>query len=268
MWCRICGQDVPGIPSSEEGKWSCVRCGELLAPISPQSAVAPPSATEEVSAQSGAASTAAQRPPFYDGWEIGEQLRHLRWVLSPPRVPREKLDEPTPQTKFRLDSAHRHPVPHLKRARRSSKNDAPVAIAPKRQAWGSRLLAALAWTMLLLGTTGFISGLALLGWSMDTQRPDLWAAGAPTILTGQIILILGLVLQLDRIWRGRRNASAALETVDEQPLERKTGAARRGALRGPSAAFYAHWAKDARPEILLDDLKRQLDLLAVKLSNQ
>ena len=36
---------------------------------------------------------------------------------------------------------------------------------------------------------------------MNTGRQDLWAIGTPIILAGQIVLVLGLVLQLDRIWR-------------------------------------------------------------------
>ena len=41
-----------------------------------------------------------------------------------------------------------------------------------------------------------------------------------------------------------------------------------GTTHGPSAAFYAHWAGGAAPQILLTDLKSQLDLLAVKLADE
>ena len=88
MWCRNCGQDVPGVPSFEEGEYSCDHCGEPLVPIWPESATAPQSASvsKEDAAKAGTASTAstaAQRPPIYDGWEIDEQLRHVRRVLCP-----------------------------------------------------------------------------------------------------------------------------------------------------------------------------------------
>ena len=119
---------------------------------------------------------------------------------------------------------------------------------------------------LLLGTTGFVAGLALMGWSMNAERPDLWAIGAPIILAGQIVLILGLVLQLDRSWRDSRWAAAKLETVDEQLHDLKTTTTLLGAGHGPSGKFYAHWAGGAGAEVLLGDLKSQLDLLAVKLS--
>ena len=118
---------------------------------------------------------------------------------------------------------------------------------------------------MLLGTTGFVSGLALMGWSIGAERPDLWTVGAPIILAGQIVLILGLVLQLDRSWRDSRWSAAKLETVDEQLHDLKTTTTLLGAGSGPSGKFYAHWAGGAGPEVLLGDLKSQLDLLAMKL---
>jgi len=267
MWCRTCGQDVPGIPSLEEAKYSCARCGEPVAAISPASAAESQSASQEDTTKTDTASTAAHRPPTYDGWEIDEQLRHVRWILGSGPVPKEKLEELSQPT-FRLDGGHGLPAPQLKRAGRSSGKSELVAAAPKKHAPGSRVLAALAWTTLWLGTTGAVCGLALIGWSMHTGRQDLWAIGTPIILAGQIVLILGLVLELDRIWRDSRWAAARLETVDEQLHDLKTATTLLGATQGPSSAFYAHWAGGAGPEILLGDLKGQLDLLAVKLSKQ
>ncbi len=266
MWCRICGQDVPGIPSFEEGEYSCARCGEQVGPISSQPTTAPQSASpsKEESAQAGNARTAAQRPPIYDGWEIDEELRHFRRVLGSAPVPSQSAAQP----RFRLDAGHGVPHPKLKRARRSSRKTRRIAETPKERAPGDRLLAVLAWTTLFLGTVVFACGLALIGWSINTGRQDLWAIGAPIILAGQVVLVLGLVLQLDRIWRDSRQAAAKLETVDEQIHDLKTATTLLGTTHGPSSAFYAHWAGGAGAEILLSDLKSQLDLLAVKLSRQ
>ncbi len=117
-----------------------------------------------------------------------------------------------------------------------------------------------------MGTAGFIVGLALTGWSVAGERQDLWKSGAPIILAGQIVLILGLALQLDRIWRDGRWAAAKLETVDEQLHDLKATTSLLGAGNGPSGEFYAHWTGGAAAEVLLSDLKSQLDLLAVKLA--
>ncbi len=269
MWCRICGQDVPGIPSFEEGEYSCARCGESVAPISPQSAAAAKEhPAKEEAAQAGEAGTAAQRPPLYDGWEIDEQLRHYRRVLGSASLPKEEFGGPAAQSTFRLDAAHGVPAPKMKQARRSSGKMEGVAVAAKDRAPGDRPLAVLAWVTLFLATMCFTCGLALIGWSMNTGRQDLWAIGMPIILAGQIALVLGLVLQLDRLWRDSRRAAAKLETVGEQLHDLKTTTTLLGTAHGPSSAFYAHWAGGAGPEILLGDLKSQLDLLAVKLSRQ
>jgi hypothetical protein len=115
---------------------------------------------------------------------------------------------------------------------------------------------------------GFACGLSLIGWSMHTGRQELWSIGMPIILAGQIALVLGLVLQFDRIWRDSRRAADKMETVDEQLHDLKTATSLLGTTHGPSSAFYAHWASGAGAEILLSDLKSQLDLLAVKLSRE
>ena len=130
---------------------------------------------------------------------------------------------------------------------------------------GDLVLAVLAWLSLSLGTMGFVCGLALMGWSIYVDRQELWAIGAPVVFAGQIAIVLGLILQLDRIWRSSRWAAMRLESVGGRRKKRKRSNMRTS-LHGPSSTFYAHWAGGARPEILLSDLKSQLDLLAMKLS--
>jgi hypothetical protein len=223
---------------------------------------------KEDAAKAGAAGTAAQRPPIYDGWEIDEQLRHVRRVLDSVPDLGKKFDKPPAQPKFRLDAGHGVPDGHLKRARRSTRKTRRARPAAKRHAPRNRVLAVLAWTALWLGTTGSVCGLILIGWSMATGRRELWSVGTPIILAGQIFLILGLVLELDRIWRDGRWAGDRLKTVDEQLHDLQTAATLLGGAHAPAGPHYAPWAGGAGPETLLDDLKRQLDLLAVKLARQ
>ncbi|MGA2257807.1 MAG: hypothetical protein ABSG53_24355 [Thermoguttaceae bacterium] len=215
----------------------------------------------------GTPSTAAQRPPIYDGWEIDEQLRHVRRVLGPVAIPRGESDKPVTEPTFRLDAGHDAPAPHMKQARGPRKKKEQVA-APSKRAPGDRTLAALAWMTLSLGTAGFACGLALMVWSMNTGRQDLWTIGTPIVFAGQIALVMGLILQLDRVWRDSRWAATKMEAVDEQLQDLKTATTLLSTTHGPSSAFYTHWAGGAGPEILLSDLKSQLDLLAVKLSKQ
>jgi len=266
MWCRACAQDVPGVPSLEEGKYACARCSAPFAPIAPQT-----EHTHRAAPNEQAAGATIQRPPAYDGWEIEEQLRHAFRVLGAGRTAASKHEPPSDRPRRRLDAGHRLPGPHAKKTRRKPRRiDRPAAIEKMRKSpsFGDRLLAAFVWLTLSLGTMAFGCGLALLGWSAYSHSQELWTFGAPIVLGGQIALVLGLVLQLDRIWRDNRQSAARLQRVDEQIHDLKTTTSLLSTTHAPSTAFYAHWAGGAGADILLTDLKSQLDLLAVKLAKE
>jgi hypothetical protein len=284
MWCQTCAQDVPGVPSLEEGAYSCARCSAPLGAISAARAAGSPSvAGQDEHATAAAAGMNAQRPPHYDGWEIEEQLRHAFRVLRSAGRDTKKLTEPDDGAKFRVDAGHGARMPHSRpaktgrakspgrrRQQSSRRIDFPAALATPQATPtpGDGLLSVLAWSALSLGTIGFFCGLALLGWSANTGHDELWSIGTPIIVAGQIALLLGLALQLDRIWRDGRRSAVSLQTVNEQIDDLRRATTLLGATHGPSAAFYAHWAGGAGPEILLSDLKSQLDLLAVKIAKQ
>ena len=122
------------------------------------------------------------------------------------------------------------------------------------------------WSSLAAGVLSLVCGGTLLACALGTGRQELWAIGYPIVWAGQIVLLIGLIFQLDRVRRDHRNAAAKLETVDRQIHELKATTSVMGTMHGPSGAFYAHWANGASPELLLNDLKSQLDLLAVRLS--
>jgi len=107
-----------------------------------------------------------------------------------------------------------------------------------------------------------------LGQSMNTGRQDLRTVGGPILLAAQIALVLGLILQLDRVWRDNRWAAAKKRTVGEQSHDRKTVTDLPNAAHGSSSKFTAHWSSGTSPEVLLSDLKCQLDLLSAKLTAQ
>jgi hypothetical protein len=267
MWCRNCAQDVPGIPSIDAGEFSCARCGRPLTPISPRATGATSYSARRAAGSAGGVSSAAESPPRYDGWDIDEQLRHFGRVLGPP-VPADEPCEPAGRSKYRLDAAHDLPAAHATRGRHSRKKARPRHSKAERHAPGDGFLAFLAWMTLSLGAMGLACGLSLMGWSMHTGRQELWTIGMPISLAGQIAIVLGLVLQVDRVWRDHRHAAAKMDTVDEQLRDLKTATSILGTTYGPSSAFYAHWSGGAGAEVLLGDLKSQLDLLAVKLAKQ
>jgi len=120
----------------------------------------------------------------------------------------------------------------------------------------------------LFGTMALVCGSILLGWATIADRPELWTFGTPIALGGQIVLLVGLVCQLERLWSDSRRAVHQLEKVDAQLHELRTATTLLGTVHGPSAAFYAHLAGGAGPELLLSDLKGQLDILAARLAEE
>jgi len=91
----------------------------------------------------------------------------------------------------------------------------------------------------------------------------------PIALGGQLGLLLGLLLQLDRLGDDNRRTSDQLETVDQRLDDLKQTATLLSTTHSaPSQAFYSHMAGAANPQLLLADLKGQLDLLAVQVASR
>jgi hypothetical protein len=200
---------------------------------------------------------------------MDEELRHIERVLEAACADEFGPEPASGQRTIRLDAPHAGPnaghlppVPRPPAAARPAEQRLPISAA------GGSLMSGLTWTALVLGTTALVCGVILLGWSVVTGRQELWAVGMPIALGGQVALLAGLVLQLDRLWHDSRKAAAKLDNVDEQLHELKSTATLLGTTHGPSANFYAHMAGGAGPQLLLSDLKSQLDLLALKLNRE
>ncbi len=156
----------------------------------------------------------------------------------------------------------------------------PLASSPAAAAWASppampqvrpaRLGSSLfAWFVLLLGVLAFAGGGVLLALSFVLERDNLWSLGMPITVAGQVCLLLGLVLQLERVWQGSRYAFDKLGEVDKRLADLNQATTMLGVTHGSaSQAFYAHMAEGASPHLLLADLKGQLDLLAVRMSQR
>lgn len=244
------------MPSREAEKYCCPRCSRGLRAESSAMAA-------DADSDRGAAGSAGglSGPPIDDGWELDQQLEHIERVLSAAKVGGRQSPPAERQEVVRLDPAH--PVPaayHLPLAGKSARGKT------RDSRESSAALAVLTWTILSLGTTAFVCGGMLLGWSFVANRQELWNLGLPIALGGQIALLIGLVLQLDRLWSDSRHAAAKLDDVDQQLHELKTATTLLGTSHSsPASAFYSHMAYGASPQLLLADLKSQLDLLAVKI---
>jgi hypothetical protein len=127
----------------------------------------------------------------------------------------------------------------------------------------------IAWAILSLGLMSFTCGGVLLAWSFLGHRNDLWTLGMPMALAGQFGLLLGLVLQLEHLWHANRRTADTLSNVDDRLSEINSAATLLQSKNGTGGqSFYMHLAENAHPNLLLADLKGQLDLLINKLSQQ
>ncbi|MGA2621440.1 MAG: hypothetical protein ABSF26_27775 [Thermoguttaceae bacterium] len=201
--------------------------------------------------------------PAYDGWELDEELKHLGRLLGRTMDHDAAEQAASGPQRMRVDAAGRVPPPwhrrkgRLKRQARSTpgilraagrrRGSVPLGVSGPQPARGSRLLAAITWIALSLGTMAFACGGALLAWSIIADRPELRPLATPVALAGQIAAVIGLILQLDRLWRDNRNAAGRLEAVDQQLHELKTSAALGKRLDSPAAAAHQRRRLTTRP---------------------
>ncbi|MBN1912686.1 MAG: hypothetical protein JW818_23390 [Pirellulales bacterium] len=253
MWCDNCGQDVPQVASPQSGRRICLRCGKPFGTATEESA------RSENERLQGDSETAGLASSVYDGWEADERLRHVGRMLgknvsSHAGQPSSQPDTPGRKS-YRIDASHtRPPGPHER--------------SPGRGEWGMNFSSAISWGSLLIGLTALACGGVLLGWSWWAGRAELWDVGLPTALIGLAGLIFALILQIDRLGRENRQTAAQLNQVGSQLRSLRTTTEMMGTAHrhSPSSAFYSHLADGAGPQMLLSDLKSQLDLLAARMA--
>jgi hypothetical protein len=201
-------------------------------------------------------------PAGLDDWEAEAELRRIERKLRVHRKIHRVSAAEKNDRQIRLDAAHRKLGQNrrLKHVRIATKNK---AAAPR----AFHFLAFLTWTAISLGSAALLCGGISLGYSVVGKSPDFWNFGLAFIVGGQIALLVGLVMQLDRVRRDNRAAAVRLGEVDEKLHDLKTTAALLGTSHSPTASsFYAHYASGANAQLLLTDLKSQLDLLAIKIA--
>lgn len=226
MWCGHCQQDVPGVASQSDGQVRCARCRGTFSEMG--------RADEEPAGRR----VDAPDPESSACWDFEADLDAAEELLGLTAARISERD--SQQVSLRIDSAHHPGATSPNPSRRP-----PVAAGSK------------AWYLVSLGVTGCVCGGALLVWSSLGSRPELQTAALLSTLGGQAFLILGLVAQLDSLWRSHADAQQKLEAMNDDL------AGLRHSASGPySQSFYTHLAQGASPKTLLADLKGQLDLLS------
>lgn len=246
MWCSTCQQDVPALSAPAGNGQRCGKCGTpLVAPQQPVIATPPAHNAALARVLSGSALVE-------DDWTLEAELRGVERLVNSLKSSGGLAKQP-----LAIDTPHEsapdwHSARHFPTATRES---SPAATEPQKN------LAA--WTILSLSLAVFACGAVLLTWSLIGKRNDLWPIGMPLALIGQAGLILGLILQLDGLWQTSRKTVAALSELDDELKHVRQATTLLSTSRTSGAqTFYAHLAEGASPQMLLADLKGQLDLVA------
>lgn len=251
---------------------SCGRCGNSVSLAEDTSAYAAPQHPAEIglnlAANSNSDATRSARsqplldieelPQLSEDWNLDQHLESLQARVEPYKIRRRArpiVAAPNRAPRYRTDVAHL-PVarPHK---------------PPSRMTGDRGVGSSAAFTLAIVwfGFLTFLGGTAFLGWSILAERVEPWNLGLPLACGGAIILVLGVMLQLERIWKNSRYAVRKLKQLDAQLQELERVTTLLGVTHGSaSQAYYAHMAEQANPHILLADLKGQIDLLARSMS--
>ncbi len=256
---------MPGVIADGTSEYRCPRCRNILQqsdrqlrigiddqhPAGEDASVA----EEEIESPDVDREQQVQSPPAYDGWELEQRLKHIERVLAAEGLPAEGLsadDKPAGESSgfIRLDSTH---------GSLGRPHDRPRSGIFSRPGVFLRIVA---WSTLLIGVMTLACGRFLMGWSMFSSRADLLSIGPPIVFSVAISLFVALVVQIDRLLHDNRNTAAKLDKL-------AAATSHLGNTRhSPSDSFYSHIVGGANPQLLLSDLKSQLDLLTDKISDR
>lgn len=262
MWCKICQQDVPGIVSAGAGHYRCPRCGEGIDATSngDRQNLAEAGCAERPADEAGSGGIRLHSqdhtsqmgrpatPSSYDGLAVEENLRELGRILTVD----DEVEDPSSipcQQWFRLDGSHAEPAGWRTTSKEDRFNHKPGSNSP-----GDSVISKVPWAVLSLGVATFACGGVLMIWSIVAGRQELWSTGIPLLLVGQIGLLVGLILQLDRLWHENRHTAAKVERLDHRLHESK---ASRHSPAEPGGA-----------DQILANLRGQLDLLSEEISRE
>jgi hypothetical protein len=261
MWCSSCQQDVPAVIRPGDGKTVCARCQHALPTPQPACAVGISDAGIALDGDRPATAAPAGR---LDDWHSQRHVRELSRTLRRAGVSPQRVAVSSPAVSRRFDP----PQNLLEGVQLHAASDAgsagpipPIAPAMLRRSEGGQ---AAAWLVVAAGTLLLAAGLGTIGWSLAAERTDFWNLAIGLTLGGQGTLVFGLVLVVSRLWRNSRYATRRLQEVHARLGQLQRTADALAATRGGAPAFYAELVRGASPQMLLSNLKGQLDQLAAR----
>jgi hypothetical protein len=268
MWCSTCHQDTPGVPHATTGRIVCSRCQQ---PLRSQKSQAPAQICDEgIALDEQPAPAATTAAPFRkDDWPAQQRVRSLARELKRPNIA-AKIS-PTPKSASHLrfeppqDFFGQLTPAQVASTTPAAARDAEEALLKARRSEGGQIIA---WLIVIAGALILGSGIGLITWSLVMKVMTYWNLGFVLALGGQGTLIIGLALVVSRLWRHSRYAASKLQDVHTRLGQLQQTAEILTTMRtsGGAPAFYAELARGASPNMLLTNLKGQLDQLATRIS--
>ena len=248
MWCRHCKQETPALGPAGEAGPRCARCQRTSPPAT----------------LSGPQPQLAASGPTYDDdarRQVYRTLRSAHATISAGEASRT----------FRFDVAQSPLAEELSSRRhqavarpRTSATESARPLQGQTPAPSTRGQLG-AWMLASFGAACLGLGLGLGAWSLVGDRPDLWNPALAATLGGQGLLIVGLVQLLASIWNAARLAAGKLSLMhDELRRLRRTTEEQAGRNAASAGAFYADLARGSSNDMLLGNLRGQLDELAAR----
>lgn len=262
MWCPSCQQEVPAVPHRMRGRIACARCQQELP--SADQAYATQISDAGIPLDGPTAAVAASRPPLRrDDWQTTQHVRQLSRQLGKRTYStRSQIDFASSPRRFDPPANLFDDFVHTTTYTETLPTRLPpTPISVSRRSESSQLFA---WLVVVCGLLTLTAGISTIAWSLVTEQMMYWNLALGLTLGGQGALILGLVLVVTRLWRNSRFASGKLLEVHTRLAQLQTTADTLATMRsgGSAPAFYADLVRGASPQVMLANLKGQLDQLA------
>lgn len=277
MWCNECQQDVPGVASPDDSGICCARCSGSISAADTAAASrtmryidlesddhgndvddVEEYTVEDFDLLDDDLDKYSESPPLDEhDWRLDEDLRSAELMV--------KLFADQPDDRLSVPIGALAPA-----AAPSASPPGPRPPSPRRYGRVAReRFGFLLWSLVSFGLMAFVFGGVLLGWGYITDRDDLWRLGLPVALAGQAAMVLGVVLQMEGLWQRTRATRHTLGELDHQlyELRQTTNILTTTRTDGPQP-ISSHLSQAANPNVLLADLKGQLDALAYRLDQR
>lgn len=262
MWCHRCRQDVPAIALPAMKGVGCIRCGAKLTAVgiavvaadpSPQSFVESIDFSETPSVRPRSTESPAPQLDF-DDWDADAEWRLLDDLLPKPRLATQRASAssaaPPPIASGNWNVLHTAHGPV---------KTSPQAGQPAGSSWLSWI--AIGVGVVILAVAAASPALRIAGW--ERMESLTW----PLIAAGQVCLIVGVTLLVDRIRQMNSATADELQEVKNQllRLEQSTSP-----LSGPHSQLGTVLSDALEPSeqsgAVLADVRGQLEILSRRLA--